>query len=385
MDTTAQDVSFFQLTAQYPDEASAERYFQAHRWPGGVTCPKCKSSNVLRGTQDRNRQLWYCRSETCGRQFSVTSGTVMDSTKIPLRKWLLAFHLVGASKKGISARQVARMLDVTTQTAWHLCHRIRETMKDDRQVFTGIVETDETYIGGRRTGHGRGYKGNKVAVQTIVRRNREGRTDGQAQTMALAYEKVDGRTVGAKLRQHTVPSRTVLMTDDSPIYERVGERFKDHHTVNHKGKEYVREDMDGHLATTNTAEGLFANLKRQITGTHHHTSKKHLPKYLEEFDYKYNTRGKSDGERTTAAIRNIEGKRLTLFQPASGKGAALFDGKAGERRRKPKRAVKKHRDTKTAELVTRAIGPRPLPALAGKAPLPAKPATPGKPAKGGAK
>ncbi len=155
--------------------------------------------------------------------FSVTSGTVMEFTKLPLRKWLLAFHLIGASKKGISALQLSRMLKVTYKTAWHLCHRIRATMTENSQMFTGIVETDEMYSGGKRKGRGRGYRGNKVAVQTIVKRNEEGEHVGRAQTMALNNgQKVDGRTVGAKLRTHTNPEETILMTDDSNIYDAVG-------------------------------------------------------------------------------------------------------------------------------------------------------------------
>ena len=339
------DASLYHILEQYPDEASAERYFVQKRWPNGVRCPSCASSNVFRGTQPtRKRQVWHCRQ--CRRQFSVTSGTIMDATKMPLRKWLLAFHFVGASKKGVSSHQLARMLNLRVATAWHLSHRIRETMKDNGQLFTGIVETDETYIGGKRRGYGRGFRANKSAVQAIVRRNREGQHDGRAQTIALSYERVDGRTVGAKLRKHTVPSRTVLMTDDSPIYTRVGQRFKDHHVVNHRAKQYAYEAADGHNATTNQAEGLFGNLKRQIHGTHHHTSKKHLPRYLEEYDYKYNTRQKSDGERTSDAVRNIERKPLRLYKPASGDGTSLFDGKVGERRRRPKRAVKKRKRTK---------------------------------------
>jgi len=312
--------TLYELTSRYPDEESAVRYFESLRWPGGARCPECKAGDVARGNTERRRQVWYCRK--CGVQFTVTMGTVMENTKLPLRKWLLAFHLIGASKKGIPALQLARMLDTTYKTAWHLSHRIRATMADDSQKFTGVVETDETYVGGKRRNVGRGYRAEKVAVQTIVERKEE----GQAQTIALAPdEKVDGRTVGAKLRKHTDPEKTVLMTDDSPIYAKVGKAFKGHHTVNHKAKEYVREEPDGCVATTNTAEGLFANLKRQITGTHHHTSKRHLPKYLEEYDYKYNTRGQSDGDRTVAAIRGAEGKRLTLYKSASG-GPSLFDG-----------------------------------------------------------
>lgn len=327
------DASFYALTERYPDEKSAIKYFEKKRWPDGVTCPLCKSDKVLRGRQKkRNRQLWYCHG--CDTQFSVTSGTIMEDTKLPLRKWLLAFHLMGASKKGVSSLQLARMLEVTYKTAWHLAHRIRVTMPDNEGKFTGIVETDETYMGGKRKGRGRGYRGNKIAVQTIIKRNSaNGRTDGRAHTVALNNgQKVDGRTVGAKLRSHTKPKKTILMTDDSSIYDAVGKGFKEHHSVNHKREEYVRLDPDGHLVTTNTAEGYFANLKRQIVGTHHHTSQKHLPKYLKEHDFKYNTREGTDTERTEAAIKNIEGKRLRLFKPVHGKGQSLFSRREGEPR-----------------------------------------------------
>jgi hypothetical protein len=264
----------------------------------------------------------------------------MEFTKLPLRKWLLAFHLIGASKKGISSMQLSRMLDVTYQTAWHLAHRIREAMTENDQLFTGIVETDELYVGGKRKGRGRGYRGNKMAVQTIVKRGRNPhcKTDcktgdkSKVQTVALNNgNKVDGRAVGAKLRMHTIPELTTLMTDDSQIYNRVGQNFLDHRSVNHSKEEYVRLDPDGVLVTTNTAEGLFANLRRQIDGTHHHTSQKHLPKYLEEFDFKYNNRALSDVDRTEAAIGNIEGRRLTLYKSVEG-GDSLFSRKPGELR-----------------------------------------------------
>jgi transposase-like protein len=129
--------SFYSLTERYSDEAGAERYFIERRWPNGVTCPRCGTDDVLRGVQTkRRRQLWYCHNSACDAMFSVTSGTVMEFTKLPLRKWLMAFHLIGASKKGISSHQPARMLGVTVQTAWHLSHRIRETMVENEQLFT---------------------------------------------------------------------------------------------------------------------------------------------------------------------------------------------------------------------------------------------------------
>jgi hypothetical protein len=180
-------------------------------------------------------------------------------------------------------------------------------------------------------------------VQVIVERSKKARKAtktkpakpavlGHVQSIALdpLADQVDGRTVGAKLKTHTDPKKTILMTDESAIYDRVGQGFKEHHTVNHKQEEYVREEEDGHLVHTNTVEGFNANLKRQINGSHHHVSKKHLPLYLEEHDYKYNTRDQTDGARTVAAIKNMVGKRLRLFKPEHGTGEALFDRKASE-------------------------------------------------------
>lgn len=327
------DSSMFALMDQYPDEASAEQYFIDKRWPDGVRCTKCNSAEVYDSKTKRRLTHWKCKD--CGHKFTVTSGTVMDGTKLPLRKWIVAYHRIGSSKKGVSSRQLSRELGIGLRPAWHLSHRIRASMTKDDQVMSGIVETDETYIGGKRKHVGQGYRKNKIAVQTIVQRKGTGGqvvtkggkkrhryTDkpGQAQTIALAPEggNVDGRTVGAKLRKHTDPEHTVLMTDESPIYDRVGEGFKEHHTVNHKKEDYSHKAEDGHHVTTNSAEGLFANLKRQITGTHHSTSKKHLPRYLEEYDHKYNNRNKSDTEITEAAIKNMEAGPVRLFKSKSG-------------------------------------------------------------------
>jgi transposase-like protein len=331
---TATDSAFFDVAEGFPGEAGAERYFIERRWPGGVRCPKCGTADAVRGVQKkRRRQLWYCHASGCETQFSVTSGTIMEFTKLPLRKWLMAYHFMGSSKKGMSALQLSRMLHVTYQTAWHLCHRIRETMTENSQLFSGIVETDELYVGGKRKGKGKGYRKNKTAIQTIVKRGRRGTPGGsKAQTISLGRSEVDGRSVGAKLKTHTEPDKTLLMTDDSPIYNRVGKNFMDHRSVNHSADEYVRIDPDGKLVTTNTAEGLFANLRRQLDGTHHHTSQKHLPKYLEEYDFKYNNRELSDVERTEAAIENGEGLHLRLYKPAAGSGPSLFDRKVGEPR-----------------------------------------------------
>ena len=323
--------SLYDLLEQYPDEKAAERYFVEQRWPNGVRCPHCDSASVYNCHSKRPRTYWKCRG--CSYKFTVTSGTVMDSTKLPLRKWLMAFHEVGGAKKGIPARHLARKLGIGLRPAWHLGHRIRASMAKNDQRFKGVVETDETYIGGRRKHVGKGYRKNKVAVQTIVERtykDSEGHTigrPGRVQSIALNQEadKVDGRTVGAKLRTHTDPERTHLMTDDSPIYTKVGEAFKTHETVDHSKEEYARTDpYSGRLITTNTAEGAFANLKRQITGTHHSTSKKHLPRYLEEYDHKYSNRDKSDVEITETAIKNMEAGPVRLFKPKQGSADSLI-------------------------------------------------------------
>ncbi|MHB8648511.1 MAG: IS1595 family transposase, partial [Thermomicrobiales bacterium] len=274
---------------------------------------------------------------------------------IPLQKWLFAYHLLGGAKKGISSRQLARHLGITLKSAWHLSHRIRKTMTENSQFFHhSIVEADETYIGGKRKRVGRGYKGNKIAVMTIVERSHEvpgnygrglrrrpaGREctnecPGRAQTMLLqpAAERITSLTVGAKLRKHTDPKTTRLMTDESHLYDSVGRKFVSHETVNHSKKEYARiDDVTGRVISTNAAEGLFGNLKRQINGTHHSTSKKHLPRYLEEYDYKYNTRDQTDTERTEGAIGKIgETKPVRLFKSKSGRGESLISTRQGER------------------------------------------------------
>ena len=336
------DGSLFQLLTQYPNEQSAEAYFAALRWPDGRYCPKCSSNSTYDSRTSRRLTTYKCA--TCEYKFTVTSGTVMEGTHLSLRHWLFAFRLIGGSKHGISSRALARHLGITLKSAWHLSHRIRATMKDDSQFFShGIVEADETYIGGKRHGKGRGYRGNKMAVMTIVERDHglhpgvkgktggkdcEGECPGRAQTIALQpdADKVDGRTVSAKLRKHTDPETTHLMTDESNIYGTLGKSYMTHDTVNHAQNEYVRIDPEtGLLISTNTAEGLFGNLKRQIQGTHHSTSKKHLPKYLEEYDYKYNNRDKSDVELTEGAMGRIgETKPLPLYRGKRG-GEGLME------------------------------------------------------------
>jgi transposase-like protein len=238
----------------------------------------------------------------------VTVGSVMERSKIPLSKWLLAMHLMGASKRGMSALQLQRMLGVTYKTAWFLCHRIREAMMPTTRGPLGgegkIVEADETYIGGketnkhvskRRKGY-RGGKGKKVVFALVER-------DGMSRSFHVA--KISGETLRPVIVEN-VSRKSALMTDEGGQYYHVGKEFARHEKVNHIADEYVRGD-----AYTNTAEGRFALMKRAVYGTHHSISEAHLPRYLNEWDFKWNTRKATDGERAALIAKGIEGKRLT--------------------------------------------------------------------------
>lgn len=170
----------------------------------------------------------------------------------------------------------------------------------------GTVEADETYIGGKARGKGRGYVGNKMAVVSLVERG------GRVRSTVMKEKHVSGASVGELLKEH-VEKTAHLNTDESPIYTESGKTFASHETVCHKKEEYVRNDtVSGRVVTTNAAEGYFGNSKRSLDGTHHHVGKAHLPLYIAELDYKYNTRKVSDGARTMEGIGRIEGKRLTL-------------------------------------------------------------------------
>ncbi len=300
----------------FHNEDKAREALEAIRWPEGPICPQCGNldqEKIARGKGEAHRPgLYYCAA--CNGQFTVTVGTVMERSKIPLSKWLLAMHLMGASKKGVSALQLQRMLGVTYKTAWFLCHRIREAMKPAPRGPLGgegkIVEADETYIGGKeknkhvskRTKGNLGGKG-KLVVFALVER------DGLSHSFRVA------KVSGEDLRPFIVTyadTKSSLMTDQGGQYYHVGKEYSRHEVVNHGADEYVRGD-----AYTNTAECRFSLMKRAVYGAHHSISEAHLPRYLSEWDFKWNTRKISDGERATLIAKGIEGKRLT-YRPAHG-------------------------------------------------------------------
>jgi transposase-like protein len=293
----------------FHNDDKAREALEAIRWPDGPFCPHCGNSDpdkIAKGEGKAHRPgLYYCAE--CNGQFTVTVGTVMERSKIPLSKWLLAMHLMGASKKGISALQLQRMLGVTYKTAWFLCHRIREAMGTAATGPLGgsgkIVEADETYIGGKernkhvgkRKGTGGGM--GKQAVFALTER------DGESRSFRMAH--VSGKTLRPVMVAN-VSRKSALMTDQGGQYYHVGKEFDRHETVNHEDDEYVRGD-----AHTNTSESRFSLMKRAVYGTHHNISEAHLPRYLKEWDFKWNTRKINDGERAALIAKGIEGKRLT--------------------------------------------------------------------------
>jgi hypothetical protein len=240
---------------------------------------------------------WLCRD--CRDKFTVRTGTVMERSHVPLHKWLLATHLMAASKKGMSAKQIERMLGVTYKTAWFLMHRIREAMKDDGSPLGGegkTVEADETFVGGKAKNRKYRNPAPKKIVLSLVER------DGRARSFHIANIHAD-KLRGALVTN--VDRSSSLHTDSNPAYQYAGREFVSHKTTNHK-VEYARADRH-----SNTAENFFSILKRGVIGTYHHWSQAHIHRYLAEFDLRYSTKDKSDTERASDILKGMEGRRLT--------------------------------------------------------------------------
>lgn len=298
---------------QFQDADKAREYLEAQVWPNGRVCPHCGAIGehyVLAGKSNRPG-LYKCAD--CREPFTVTVGTVFERSKIGLHIWLQAVHLMSASKKGVSAKQLERMLGVTYKTAWFMAHRIREAMKTEPAKMlggpgsSGIVEADETFWGVQADEEGIRYpKGtkrgfaDKMKVVTLVER------DGDKRSFHVPT--VNAATLGPILKAQIAASAR-LMTDEAKYYKKTGKHFASHETTNHARGEYARGDV-----TSNTAESSFAILKRGLVGTFHSVSEQHLQRYCVEFDFRWNTRmsqGYSDMDRANIALKGIAGKRLT--------------------------------------------------------------------------
>jgi transposase-like protein len=297
---------------RFTDPDKAREYLEAQRWPDGPYCPHCGNADQTKitGLKGRAHRAGLYQCNECREQFTVTVGSVMERSKIPLNKWLLAMHLLGSSKKGISAHQIHRMLEITYQSAWFLCHRIREAMADQNPGSIGgggkVVEADETYVGGKAKNRAYKPEPKKHILMTLIERGGKARSyhvkNATAKTLRETAVKIASR-------------KSYLMTDENTAYTKLGKDFSGHGTVNHSDDEYVRL---GGFVHVNTAENYFSIFKRGVIGTFHHVSEAHLHRYLAEFDFRYNSRSAlfvEDTQRVAAIIKGTEGKRLTYRSP----------------------------------------------------------------------
>jgi len=297
------------------NELAAVEFFERKRWGDTPRCVHCESKNVYKmvdeKTGERNKRfLWKCRD--CGKQGTIRIGTVLEESRIPLRHWAYAFWRASTSKKGVAALEIKRQCQISYRSALFLMHRIRFAMAPSAESLPklkGQVEADETYIGGkpRPQNYHRGpaLRKKKAPVFCLVERN------GSIRRFAVAN--VSAKTLRTALVKH-VDRDATLITDENPAYLGAHSRFAGgHFTVHHASGEYVAYNG----AHINTAESSFAILKRGIMGIYHAVSKKHLHRYVAEYDFRWNTRKLNDGDRTVAAIRSAEGKRLFYREPSA--------------------------------------------------------------------
>jgi transposase-like protein/IS1 family transposase len=274
---TKYEMNLVKQMEHFHSEDKCRELLEGLRWPDGIQCPRCESKKISRSYA---RNQFVC--DSCAYNFSVTSGTMLHDTRLPLQKWFLAVYMMVDSKKGMSANQLKRSLDVSYKTAWYLCHRIREAMghatdSEGRVLLTGTIEMDETFVGGKTEGKGRGYKGNKALVVGVVER-------GGEMILQIATDRTR-KTLHEIGLKHIAPEAVAIFTDEWPAYAGIGDHDTRHGTVNHSQDEYVRGDVH-----TNIVEGVWSLLKRSIIGAFHHVSIKHLDKYLSELEWRYGNR-----------------------------------------------------------------------------------------------
>lgn len=307
--------TFDTLCKAKSDPDAARELLERLRWPNGPVCPRedCNSTDAYQikgkatSTKPARKGLYKCKE--CRRQFTVTVGTVFEQTRVPLHKWIHALELMCSSKKGTSAHQLHRTIGVQYKTAWFMCHRIRKAMERDPLLSKlggkgKIVEVDETYVGGRKKGIGASgptARGTKAIVLSLVER------DGSARSEMISEFNRD--TVEDVLKEH-VDRDSDVMTDGAKSYLWVDDAFASHGVSEHARGVYSDGDI-----STNTVESKFSLLKRGVIGTFHHVSKQHLPRYLEEFDFRWNHRKVDDVQRLTACVGAAAGKRLYYRAP----------------------------------------------------------------------
>jgi transposase-like protein len=295
----------------FSDEDKARDWFEGQRWPDGASCPFCGGLDDVKPLDSKAHGPGWYHCNACRKLFTVRVGSVMERSHIPLTKWALVFHLMAASKKGVSAKQVQRMCGFKSyKSAWFMCHRIREAMKPDAKAGPlggpgKVLESDETFVGGKKKNVHKGKpEPKKHAVHALV--------EPGGHLRATHIPDVSAKTLRDVLTKHADP-KSSLHTDDGLANLSLGKDFAEHKTVVHSQDEYFK---DG--AGVQSAEAFFAILKRGVMGSFHSISEQHLQRYVEEFAFRWNTRsalGVEDTERAGRMVKSAVGKRLTYRRP----------------------------------------------------------------------
>lgn len=277
------------LVQHYSEDADCRELLETLRWPEGVRCPRCDHDEVY---EIASRNQYQCKD--CDYRFSVTAGTIFDNTNLPLWKWFVAIYLMLESKKGVSAAQIARTIDVSYPTAWHLCHRVREALDEDDdedgppKLLQGIVEADETWVGGKQEGVGRGSMEGKTMVAGALERDGDVRMD--------VVEGRSRRDLHGFIERHVSDEADAIFTDAWSAYDGIGDADTRHESVNHSAEEWVRGEVH-----TNGVESLWSLLQRSIVGAYHKVHTKHLERYLDELAWRFNNRDNDNIFRDTLA------------------------------------------------------------------------------------
>jgi transposase-like protein len=319
---TPDEMTLDKINQHFNTDETAREYLEAIRWPKGVVCPHCKNSDAKKiwkiqpNPKKKIRAGLYDCVE-CGKQFTCTVGTIFEDSHIPLKKWLIAWYLVCSSKKGISALQIQRSLGLGSyRTAWMMMHKIRHAMKDPaiHEALGGVLEADETYVGGKPGPHDAGRMtklgfrrySTKTPVIALVQRG------GKIRTKVVAT--VSQKNLKLFIGVNADPN-SIVNTDQAAIYRPILRGFKRHDVVNHSEFEYARHNFDGTVSHINTGESFFSLLKRGVVGAFHHVSPEHLHRYCDEFGFRWDFRKVTDGERMVEGLKRTEGKRLMYRRP----------------------------------------------------------------------